>query len=547
MSPTPAGRGRRRGATPPGARAARKLGAVRRSQLVTTYGVGSMIAVENESFIVSGLDSWDITEAHEIWERRLARLLGVRTFRLPPAPDPDRAKDGVRAARFPLHYSCPKCQDLQPFRAFNPPPGRAVCGECHEDLVPSRFVIACTNGHLDDFPYRKWAHRGRDGSALSHCNGTLRLGTSGTTASLRSIVISCSCGVEASTEGSMEGAFRTSALAKLGLRCTGRRPWLRNAPAEDCTEQPRTMQRGSSAAWHPVVRSAISIPPWGEGLSKLIGPLYPHLKGFSDLEIRTYLTMRRTLVQHPGHSMEAAIELVRRMEVEDAADPDDETTRSTGFSALRREEYTHLRYGNPEEHDESEQDFVCEAPSGDPSVLAPLGVEKPMLVKRLREVRALESFTRVDPPSEADGTERRAPLSLADDVDWLPAIEISGEGVFLRLDTERLRHWEKLPGVLARAGRIRAHHTALLRSRTTVSGKEPPESQASPRYILLHTLAHVLVNEWSLDGGYPAAALRERLYVGLSRARDQLVVCGDPEFIEQVGGADLARRLGISG
>ena len=38
---------------------------------------------------------------------------------------------------------------------------------------------------------------------------------------------------------------------------------------------------------------------------------------------------------------------------------------------------------------------------------------------------------------------------------------------------------------------------------------------------------------------------RERLYVGLSRARDQLVVCGDPEFITEVGGADLAGRLGI--
>jgi UvrD-like helicase C-terminal domain len=36
---------------------------------------------------------------------------------------------------------------------------------------------------------------------------------------------------------------------------------------------------------------------------------------------------------------------------------------------------------------------------------------------------------------------------------------------------------------------------------------------------------------------------RERLYVGLSRARDQLVVCGDPEFIREVGGPDLARRL----
>lgn len=39
---------------------------------------------------------------------------------------------------------------------------------------------------------------------------------------------------------------------------------------------------------------------------------------------------------------------------------------------------------------------------------------------------------------------------------------------------------------------------------------------------------------------------RERLYVGLSRARDQLVVCGDPIFIAEHGGADLARRLGIS-
>ena len=38
---------------------------------------------------------------------------------------------------------------------------------------------------------------------------------------------------------------------------------------------------------------------------------------------------------------------------------------------------------------------------------------------------------------------------------------------------------------------------------------------------------------------------RERLYVGLSRARDQLVVCGDPDFIRDVGGPDLARRLNV--
>ena len=34
-------------------------GAIRRSQLITTYGIGSIIAVEDESFMVAGIDRWD--------------------------------------------------------------------------------------------------------------------------------------------------------------------------------------------------------------------------------------------------------------------------------------------------------------------------------------------------------------------------------------------------------------------------------------------------------------------------------------------------------
>jgi len=50
----------------------------------------------------------------------------------------------------------------------------------------------------------------------------------------------------------------------------------------------------------------------------------------------------------------------------------------------------------------------------------------------------------------------------------------------------------------------------------------------------------VVVNE---EGKFERS--RERLYVGLSRAREQLVVCGDPDFVREVGGPDLARRLNI--
>lgn len=90
MTPPPSRR-RRTGAdgTAPAHNLPRR-GAVRRAQAITTYGVGSLIAVDNESFVVSGLDSadtsWSTEESPRIHERRLERLLEVDHFRLPPRP-----------------------------------------------------------------------------------------------------------------------------------------------------------------------------------------------------------------------------------------------------------------------------------------------------------------------------------------------------------------------------------------------------------------------------------------------------------------------------
>jgi hypothetical protein len=47
----------------------------------------------------------------------------------------------------------------------------------------------------------------------------------------------------------------------------------------------------------------------------------------------------------------------------------------------------------------------------------------------------------------------------------------------------------------------------------------------------------------ALNESEPRERSRERLYVGLSRARDQLVVCGDPAYVEEVGGASVLRQL----
>ncbi|MFB7557959.1 DrmB family protein [Streptomyces brevispora] len=512
MAPVPP-RSRRRGLPATAAPTARKLGEIRRAQLITTYGVGAMIAVENESFLVRGIDSWDISEAPFISEPRLAWQLGVAGFRMPPAPDTDSARDGVRAVRFPEMYSCPTCHQLQPFRKFNSPPKRAECSTCQESLVPSRFVMACAHGHLEDFPYWKWVHRGnRTGSGS--CGGQLTFQADGSTASLRAVHISCSCGVE---KVSMEGSFRRQALRELGIRCSGRRPWLRDAPVETCQEPPRTLQRGSSSVWFPVMYSALSIPPWSQGIAKLVAPLYDRLRKEDAAAIKAYVRIEKLLLHHPRYTDEDVVaEVERRRAAETAAAEqldDAEAAKRAGDYRLKlyEGEYQSLSKPHPEDASE-EQEFVCEPP------ITPIddlhsshGLTQVMLVKRLREVRVLQSFRRVEEPSPADSQLRQAALSLKKP-SWLPAFEVSGEGVFLRLDPKRLRTWEEQPDQVARATRIRENHERLLSARAGDLDKPVPSSPATPRFLLLHALAHILINEWSLDGGYPAASLRERLY-----------------------------------
>ncbi|MEU1211377.1 DUF1998 domain-containing protein [Streptomyces sp. NPDC005790] len=512
MGPVPP-RTRRRGLPSTAARSARKLGEIRRAQLITTYGVGAMIAVENESFLIRGIDSWDITEAPFISEPRLARQLGVSGFRMPPAPDADSARDGVRAVRFPEIYSCPHCHQLQPFRKFNSPAGRAECSTCQESLVPSRFVIACTHGHLEDFPYWKWVHRGnRTGSGS--CGGRLTFQSDGSTASLRAVLIGCSCGVE---KVSMEGSFRRQALRDLGIRCGGRRPWLKDAPAESCQEPPRTLQRGSSSVWFPVMHSALSIPPYSQGIAKIVAPFYDGLKEEDPASVKTFVRVMKLLLHHPKYTDDDVVAEVRRRRAAEVAavEQDDEAEATRRVDDYRRKlyegEYRSLSTPHPEDAEE-EQEFVCEPPVSPMDTLrSSHGLNQVMLVKRLREVRALQSFRRVEEPSPADSPLRQAAISSSKP-SWLPAFEVSGEGVFLRLDPDRLRPWEEQPEQVARAARIRENHEGLLSARAGGSDKPVPPSPATPRFLLLHALAHTLINEWSLDGGYPAASLRERLY-----------------------------------
>lgn len=483
-------------------------GAVRRTQMITTYGVGSMVALGDQSFIVSGLDTWRADRAEKVYEPNLQHWLGVREFRLPPAASPP-AGDGVKIRLFPQWYSCGSCRDLQPFSGFGSPRGKSVCGSCGTALTPSRFVIACTNGHLDEFPYWAWVHNKTSPNDVdSKVKHDLTLESAGGSASLRSIVIKCTCGKKAS----MEGAFGKKAMPEIGVKCKGRRPWLGKFSEESgCDEAPRTLQRGSSAAWFPVQRSSLSIPPWSQGIQRLLNK---HMERLAKYENNpdTQIAVIETFIDGTGFSIEQVLAALKDRQKLAGEEPEEEDVKLDAASRLRHKEYEQLVNGTSEVT--RDDDFECEPAPTDPSTPIKDEVDKVMLVKRLREVRALKSFTRIEMPDSAASV-RQAKLCL-EDPDWLPAIEVSGEGVFLTLNRDHVHRWEKTLAPASRASRIHDNHSAQLRRRAQIAGRKYTEedvtSPIDARFILLHTLAHALINEWSLDCGYPTAALRERIY-----------------------------------
>lgn len=505
----------------------RPVGHVRRAQQITTFGVGSLVAIEDQSFIVGGLDLWKDDRTLILDEPRLQRRLRVEGFRLPPSDVPPSG-EGVTVRRFPEWYSCGNCGDIQEYRKFGAADTNK-CNVCKTVLTPSRFIVACAGGHIDDFPYWRWVHHGAGAEAEPCRGGALKLRSTGQSAALRSIVINCSCG----RESTMEGAFGAAALSSLGIRCTARKPWLGPGALDPgCDETPRTMQRGSSATWFPIVRSALSIPPFSERLQTLIAPHFWMWADEDDAVIRRQAA-RLPHFAEAGYSPDEVLKGVRHRE-ELTREGEAQVEEAPGvFEAsheLRREEFRKLCSTVPESAENSQ--FVCVPPDVTGSQGPPAGIGRTMLVTRLREVRALTGFVRVDLPLPTDSPARTARLA-SNAVQWLPAVEVSGEGVFLRLDSDLLRAWELRPEVVERAAVVRRRHEASLRRR--YPDREVP-SPVSPRYLLVHTLAHVLINEWSLDAGYSASALCERLYVDDDEMAGLLIYTATSDSAGSLGG-----------
>ena len=489
-----------------------KLGDLRRSAVVMTYGPGAIVdfraGAAPVSALAAGLEEWDrrakpagLANEQTVFEPRLQKQLGVSGFRLPPVvvDEDDEGKISLVGVRFPEWLQCPDCHVLKPANKWNREPGDAArtCGSCTARApgrrpvyaVPVRFVTACEAGHVDEFPWHFWVgHK-------PQCKKSRDILLKSEGPGLAGLVLRCK---ECGSARSMEGVFGKEALQHLS--CSGRKPWLAVGP-ETCANNSRTLQRGASNLYFPVIHSALDIPPWSDHVQKMLGQYWAPICDALPAGRAQFIEMILPMLGDIGMTAVQLSALVERR-----------LTILAGVTSenLRWDEYLQFTSAATESTDEGSEFEI--RPSLVPDILLPY-VNHIVRAVRLREVRAISEFTRIEPPAMASpgGPVRYAPIQVTRH-NWLPAVEVRGEGIFLALAANELNEWESNKTVMKRAEDVHSKYRADWRARTGNTG-EPPR-KITARFLLLHTLAHVLMRQLALECGYSSASLRERLYVG---------------------------------
>lgn len=497
------------------------------SQLLTTFGPGAMMDLPTRSVVVAGLDHWDNDRSafKRIEEPRLQTLLQTQLvasgrwapnrplhLRTPPiAQDARQDKDpaSVSVRIFPTWFTCEGVPDpsggssrrrrLVPWGDLDVQSGRIKYQRedgKKADVTPVRFVGACKNGHLQDIDWRWLVHRGQ------RCSEPMWIEEEGTSADPANIRIGCLCGRPSL---SLADAFKPGFLG----RCWGGRPWLDTAE-EGCQEQLHFLSRSATNTYFAQTVTVISLPIHEDALGAAIRKHWSALQNAADAGfvgiIRNVPEIGATLQGYSDADVFARIQQMRQRD------------QQTAVVHPKVEEFDLLASGLPViGRDAESEPLFAETLSGAELDRVQTRSGQPLLesvvaVHRLRAVTCLYGFTRLEPaPTMSEALLEDVHLAvdgapLADNADWLPAMEQRGEGIFLKVGSAPIRVWLARPEVQARGDQL-DRGISRYSARAGVEVERP-----GLPYVLLHSLAHGLMEQIALECGYPLSSLKERVY-----------------------------------
>lgn len=521
---------------------------VRLSHLLRHCSVGAIVRGPDYLLTVKDIHHWTdksgLVAGDEItYVEQVKSSLGItQVLRKPPvAQQRDNGQvEGscVPAMRFPSWMICPSCGLLhnRPWRDLS----EGEAPRCHEtdtkrcqkrqrlEQVP--WVLIHEDGYMADVPWHYLTHSNKVTNEQKQCrhdwsDAYLRLVKNDG----RKPILRCE---------RCKASSQFDERIPINYSDTRQQPWMKE-PSNNPDKPAVILEINDARVHSPINKNALVIPPESRiRKGSVVDRLY------SNSQMRKNLALAKTPLGIKSEKQKIARELRCTVkEVDDALGDIDRgyplygAEFTTGL--LLESEYQALMDELPDMAED--EDFVTSHFAKEWKTLAEtLGansksaqivevIDKVVSVNRLKEILVMTGFQRL-------GGEIVSP-DINGSSDWLPCLELYGEGIFLSFNEEIMDAWESNPVVRARADQI-----ALRFSNTGL--KFDVEVTISPRFILLHSLAHMVIRQLESMAGYPAASLKERIYSsqgGECPMAGILIYVAVPDVVGSLGGlAELA-------
>jgi hypothetical protein len=524
-----------------------KLTPIRLSHLLSHSGVGAIVRGPDWLGVVQDIRNW--TERYggvaglEIpYVERVRSALEIsQQLREPPVAS--ELKNGlvdgvcVPVTRFPTWARCPACGALYrwPWQHKNPDePPRCTNEECaqkkgktHPMLEQVTWALVDPRGYLADVPWHFLTHRKARHPEQKACKVQNQL-------YLKDVHGTRTLGCRACRA---EITFRGDEWIDFGQ---GRvQPWTKDdlVPPEEKSQKEESNQTqilavNDTRTYSPVTDIALVIPPESRvRKGTVVDQLYRNSRDRERIDKARTPLARNSIVRELATKYHCLPpDIIEALEEIKKGYPNYGASFTPGL--LLESEFD--AFSDILEDQQDDEDLVTHDQSeGLIAYQMSGGIARLVRVDRLKAIKVFRGFRRLNG--------QFVPADIVGTSDWLPAVPLYGEGIFVALEENRLRKWENHPTVQSRL------HTIL--PRFEQSGRKTPD-QPTARFMLLHTLSHLLIRQIESEAGYPAASLTERIYCAQAPKpmAGILIYVAVPDIAGSLGGlAELAEPRRFSG
>ncbi len=509
----------------------RRVQHLTRSQYILTYGPGAIIESENGPRLIPSINNGfsnyilnsNSIENFEITDNRLRVVLknlknqDARVFAIPTNASLGKPQiEGISWTYvFPRWKVCYGRKSKHPSILF----GSAHCPLCSkdDDTSPVRFIMACTNGHMDEVRWDFAVHK----NAKDKCRGDYFLWKS-EGSSLSDIIIECP---KCRNKTTMQDIYRIDFRP-----CTARLP-EREVPKSresgapfitevernlsNCDRKMKVLQRQSSALRYPETITLLTIPEYDNAISNVlqratvasaIEAIFATISPDTDKD--SFIGKLQGLKHVSEEAKKTIINFTNENGLSDLKSLFERLNdESKEFLDFVYEEYYSLSAGAPR----SSENFSISQPINVKDIRKDIPSLFIFPIDRLRTVTAQVSYSRI--PYTEEGTSGKnisEPAKIPTgfntiDQIWYPGYEGRGEGIFVTLADGNLN---------LRNNSARAWEAEEASGTSTVFGNPYWNNiTRKPLFVWFHTLSHSLIRSISQYSGYSSASLRERVYV----------------------------------